>query len=57
MESHIEDVGDIIDDICLLLVEENNSSISIVNDSCTSTQQGTLCLPVPASGDDFLTDI
>ena len=50
MESHI-------DDICLLFVEVNTSSIAIVIDSCTSTQQGTPCLLVPASIDDFLTNI
>ena len=53
-ESHIEDVGDIIDDIHLLF-EEN--SITIVIDSCTLAQQGTPCLPVLASGDDLLSDI
>ena len=56
MESHIEDVGDILDDIHLLF-EVNSSSIAVVTDSCTSPQQGTLYLPVPASVDDFLTDI
>ena len=35
MESHIEDVGDTIDDICLLF-EENNSFIATVTNSCTS---------------------
>ena len=57
MESHIKYVGDMFYDIHFLFVEVNSSSISIVTDSCTSTQQGTLCLPVLALGDDFLTDI
>ena len=35
VESHIEDVGDIIDDICLLF-EADTSSFAIVKDSCTS---------------------
>ena len=56
MESRIEDVGDTIDDIRLLF-EVNNSFITTVIYSCTSAQQGTLCLLVPALGDDFLTDI
>ena len=56
MESHIEDVGN-LDDIHLLFIEENTSSIATVNDSCTLAQQGTLCLLVPALGDDFLIDI
>ena len=56
MESHIEYVGDILDDIHFLF-EANSSFISAVIDSCTSAQQGTLFLPVPASGDDFLIDI
>ena len=34
MESHIEDVGDTLDDIRLLF-EENNSSIATVKESCT----------------------
>ncbi len=55
-ESHIEDVEDTIDDIHLLF-EANTSFIVAVTNSCTSTQQGTFCLLVPASGDDFLTDI
>ena len=54
MESHIEDVGDIINDICLLFVEVNTTSISIV---IGPAQQGTPCLPTLASVDDFLTDI
>ena len=37
VESHIEDVLDILDDIHLLF-EVNNSSIATVIDSCTSTQ-------------------
>ena len=52
MESHIEDVGDIIDHIHLLF-DANCSSIATVTDSCSSTQQGTHGLP----GDDFLSDI
>ena len=36
VESHIEDVGDTIDDIHLLF-EENSSSIATVTNSCTST--------------------
>ena len=40
MESHIEDVGDTIDDIRLLF-EVNNLFIVVVIDSCTSAQQGT----------------
>lgn len=56
LESHIEDVGDTIDDIRLLF-GENFSSITVMIDLCTSTQQGTLCLPVLALGVDFLTDI
>ena len=52
VESHIEDVGDIIDDIHLLF-EVNTSSFAIVTNSCTSTLQGTHGLP----GDDFLLDI
>ena len=52
MESHIEDVGDTIDDIHLLF-EVN--SFSIVTNSCTSAQQGTHGLPT--LGDDFLPDI
>ena len=52
MESHIEDVGDIIDDIHLLF-EEDTPSFSAVKDSCTSALQGTLSLPA----DDFLPDI
>ena len=52
MESHIEDVGDTIDDIHLLF-EANNASIAAVIDSCTSAFQGTNGL----SGDDFLPDI
>ena len=35
VESHIEDVRDIIDDICLLLIEENTSYIVEI-DSDTS---------------------
>ena len=50
MESHIEDVGDILNDICLLF---SVNSIAIVIDSCTSALQGTHGLP----GDDFLSDI
>lgn len=49
MESHIEDVGDILDDICLLFVADT-PSFSIVTDSCTSALQGTHGLP----GVDFL---
>ena len=56
MESHIEDVGDILNDTCLLF-EVNSSSISAVIDSRTSPQQGTLCLPILALADDFLTGI
>ena len=56
MESYHEDVGDIIDDIHLLF-EANTSSVATMNDSCTSAQQGTLCLPILASGDDFLINI
>ena len=52
MESHIEDVGDIIDDIRLLF-EVDTPFFSVVIDSCTSTLQGTLGLP----GDDFFPDI
>ena len=52
VESHIEDVGDIIDDICLLF-EANTPSFAVVKDSCTSPLQGTLDLP----GDAFLPDI
>ena len=37
MDSHSEDVGDIIDDICLLFVEANTSSIAIVIGSFTPT--------------------
>ena len=33
------------------------NSIAIVTGSCTLAQQGTLCLPVLASSDDFLIDI
>ena len=36
VESHIEDVGDIIDDIRLLF-EADTSSFATVKDSCTST--------------------
>ena len=36
VESHIEDVGDIIDDIRLLF-EADTPSFAAVNDSCTST--------------------
>ena len=50
-------MGDFYDDFLLLFVEENTSSISIVNDSCTLAQQGTPCLLVLASADDFLPDI
>ena len=49
VESHIEDVGDILDDIRLLF-EADTSSFSTVIDSCTSPLQGT-------HGDDFLPDI
>ena len=52
MESHIEDVGDIVDDICLLF-EVDTPSFAIVTDSCTLALQGTHSLP----GDDFLPDI
>ena len=52
MESHIEDVGDIIDDIYLLF-EADISSFAAVTDSCTSALQGTHGLPC----DDFLPDI
>ena len=45
-------MGDIIDDIYLLF-EVNSSSVEVVTYSCTSAQQGTLCL----LGDDFLPDI
>ena len=54
MESNIEDVGDIINDIHLLFVEVNTSHIATLIDLA---QQGTLCLPILASGDDFLTYI
>ena len=37
VESHIEDVGDIINDIHLLF-EANSSFVAVVTDSCTSTQ-------------------
>ena len=50
MESHIEYVGDILDDIRLLF-EEN--SIAAVIDLCTSALQGTHGLP----GDEFLPNI
>ena len=56
MESHIEDVGDILDDIHLLF-QEIFSSIAIVNNSCTSTQQGICHLLVLALDGDFLIDI
>ena len=52
MESHIEDVGDTIDDICLLF-EVDTSSFSTVIGSCTSALQGTHGL----LGDDFLPNI
>ena len=52
MESHIEDVGDIIDDIYLLF-EMDTPSFSAVIDSCTSALQGTHSLP----SDDFLPNI
>ena len=52
MESHIEDVGDILNDIHLLF-EVDTPSFSIVTDSCTSALQGTHGLPC----DDFLPDI
>ena len=52
MESYIEDVGDIIDNIHLLF-EVDTSSFSIVINSCTLALQGTHSLP----GDDFLPDI
>ena len=54
MESLIEDVGDIIDDIHLLFVEVNTSSIAIV---IGPTQEGAPCLLALASVDDFLIDI
>ena len=57
MESHIEDVGDIIDEIHLVFVEVNTSSIAIVIGSYTSAQQGTPCLPAPTSVDEFFIDI
>ena len=38
MESHIEDVGDILDDIHLLF-EVNSPFITVVTDSCTLAQQ------------------
>ena len=40
VESHIEDVGDIIDNIRLLF-EADTSSFAAVKDSCTSPLQGT----------------
>ena len=49
MESHIEDVGDIIDDIHLLF-EVDTLSFSAVINSCTSPLQGT-------HGADFLPDL
>ena len=52
MESHIEYVRDIIDDICLLF-EVDTPSFVIVTTSCTSALQGTHGL----LGDDFLPDI
>ena len=52
MESHTEDVGDIIDDIHLIF-EVNTSSFTAVMDSCTLVLQGTHGL----LGDDFLPDI
>ena len=52
MESHIEDVGDILDDIHLLF-EADTPSFTAVIDSCTSALQGTHDLP----SDDFLPDI
>ena len=51
VESHIEDVGDIIDDICLLF-EADTPSFAAVKDSRTSALQGTHGLP----GVDFLPD-
>ena len=54
MESHIEDVGDIIDTIFLLFLEFNTSSFSIV---IGLAQQGTPSLPAPTLMDDFLTYI
>ena len=47
-------MGDIIDDIHLLFVEENITSIAIV---IGLAQQGTPSLPAPTSVDDFLIDI
>ena len=52
MESHMEDVGDIIDDIHLLFEVDTPSFIAVI-DSCTSSLQGTLGL----SSDNFLPDI
>ena len=49
VESHIEDVGDIIDDIRLLFEADTSSSAAVI-DSCTSPLQGT-------HGVDFLPDI
>ena len=49
MESHIEDVGDIIDDIRLLFEADPSSFVAVI-DSCTSPLQGT-------HGVDFLPDI
>ena len=54
VESHIEDVGDIIDDIHLLFVEVNTSSISIV---IGPAQQCTPSIPAPTLVDDFLIHI
>ena len=52
MESHIEDVGDILDDIHLLF-EVDTSSFVTVTDSCTLALQGTHDLP----SDDFMPEI
>ena len=52
LESHNEDVGDILDDIHLLF-EADTPSFSVVIDSSTSALQGTHGLP----SDDFLPNI
>ena len=52
VESHIEYVGDILDDIHLLF-EADTPSFAAVTDSCTSALQGTHSLP----SDDFLPNI
>ena len=52
MESHIGDVGDILDDIHLLFEADTPSYVAVKN-SCTSALEGTHGLP----GGDFLPDI